>query len=142
MQRAKEALAHEEQRQKAIDLRTAQILKTTQSSQQQISVAEARYKQAKNAAINAAAVAIERAAIARKQAEGAAQQKLGANHDKFIDLNPPSVPTSQKDPFADLDPPIVKAKARREHKTQHLSKVQSADAKVRVVLVGSEGQML
>jgi hypothetical protein len=114
VQKAKKLLEVEEKKRAAVDKRVATLLAKAEAKETKKEIeaaAEKQFDEAKQEAIQSAAKAIEQATIAKEVAVKVAEQKLGANNDKFIDLNPPNSP--QHDNFADLDPPIVKAKGQQ-----------------------------
>jgi hypothetical protein len=141
---AKKELKLEEEKRAAIDKRVAKMLVKAQAKDTKKEIeaaAEQQFEKAKQQAIKAAAKAIEQATIAKEVAVKVAEQKLGAsdsqqaksqpqaqagkanksskqqlgaNNDKFLNMNPPT--TKDKDPFADLDPPIIKSKKSKKSK--------------------------
>jgi hypothetical protein len=133
VQQAKAALVMEEQREQAVrkqakkmeeQAREAEIIKKVDAA------AERQYEEARTAAIDKAAATIEEARKAKITAEGEAKQKLGANNDKYLDLNPPQAPPSQRDPFSDLDPPVYHAKgSTKDDKGKALQKPKSGKQK-------------
>jgi hypothetical protein len=118
VQKAKKVLEAEEKKRAAVDKRVATLLAKAEAKETKKEIEAAADKQfevAKQEAIQSAAKAIEQATIAKEVAVKVAEQKLGANHDKYLDLNPPKQP---HDNFTDLDPPIVKAKGQQTQTEQ------------------------
>ena len=128
--KAKAALAAEEKREAAVQVEAEEMDKKAQKDsvvQEIDAAAEKQYEAARAAAISKAAKTIEHAREAKDEVEEAAKQKLGANNDKFLDMNPPTTP--QKDPFSDLDPPVVKASGKdSDDSSSKVAKKSKGDA--------------
>jgi hypothetical protein len=110
-----------ERRQQARVVQAARELEKQEALQNQVDMKASKMMHlaaTEKAQMRAAAIA--KAAAAERQAKAAEQkaaqaradvQKLGANNDKFLDLNPPTIPPKQRDPYSNLDPPVYKAKS-------------------------------
>jgi len=132
VQKAKAALVREEQREQAVRKQAKQM--EQQASEAEVvkkidAAAERQFEKTRTSAIDQAAATIEKARKAKVAAEKEAKQKLGANNDKYLDLNPPQVPPAQRDPFSDLDPPVYHAKGSIKDNKQNVQHQPKAASK-------------
>mmetsp|Transcript_4983 Transcript_4983/g.8005 ORF Transcript_4983/g.8005 Transcript_4983/m.8005 type:complete len:480 (+) Transcript_4983:95-1534(+) len=124
--KAAKKLAKEEQQEQAVHLAAQKLLhdaskqgdNAKEREHKALEMAESEFDDAKDQAMQEAAKKISAAKEQEQAKIKQAKQQLGANNDKFLDMNAPENKDDKEkhDPFADLDPPVV----NKAKKTQQL----------------------